>query len=247
MGKIQKTSRWVPHKLNDRKMEKNKTIWYFASLVQRGVVFVSFSYREWKVDLFWESQVQKIVDEPGCTVHIDRETESIWQKDDPLCLVEQEGRGILWAAKTWKTVNTKRYQQQLTDLNRYLLEKRLEHGNRQHNVNFLHDNAPSHTRSHKTGSRHVESTQLGNSTVCGLLTRLGSFRLPLVCIDGSRTSRPAFWFIWRCEKMARRMGRSKREIFLLEWYSQIPRKMRKMCNKPWSILWINYILSFFLT
>ena len=41
-------------------------------------------------------------------------------------------------------VNTKRYQQQLIDLNRALREKRPEYQKRQHKVIFLHDNAPSH-------------------------------------------------------------------------------------------------------
>ena len=39
----------------------------------------------------------------------------------------------------------------------------------------------------KTDSRYVGSTQLGSSTQCDLVTRLDSFRLPLVCIDDSRT------------------------------------------------------------
>jgi len=47
--------------------------------------------------------------------------------------------------KPGETVNTKRYQQQLIDLNRSLLEKRPEYRKRQHKVIFLHDNAPSHT------------------------------------------------------------------------------------------------------
>jgi len=47
--------------------------------------------------------------------------------------------------KPGKTINTKRYQQQLIDLNRSLLKKRPEYQKRQHKVIFLHDNAPSHT------------------------------------------------------------------------------------------------------
>jgi len=46
--------------------------------------------------------------------------------------------------KPGEMVNTKRYQQQLIDLNRSLLKKRPEYQKRQHKVVFLHDNA-SHT------------------------------------------------------------------------------------------------------
>ena len=56
----------------------------------------------------------------------------------------------------------------------------------------------------------------------------------------SRTCWAALWFIRRCEKMARWTLRSKRERFLLAWYSQISRKMGKMYNKRWSILWIKH-------
>ena len=88
----------------------------------------------------------------------------------------------------------------------------------------------------KPGLQHVGSTQLRSSTPCGLLTKPDCFRLPLACIDWSRTCRAALWFIRRCEKMIR----SKRERFLLAWYSQIARKMGTMYNKRWIILWIKH-------
>jgi len=83
----------------------------------------------------------------------------------------------------------------------------------------------------KTSSGHVGSTQLGSSTPRDLLTRLDSFRLSLVCIDGSRTCWAVLWFVRGCEKMARWIVRGKRERFLQAWYPQIARKMGKMCNK----------------
>ena len=47
--------------------------------------------------------------------------------------------------KLGETVNTKRYKQQLTDLNRSLLEKGPEYRKRQRKVIFLRGNAPSYT------------------------------------------------------------------------------------------------------
>jgi len=94
---------------------------------------------------------------------------------------DQKGVVYYELLKLGETVNTKRYQQQLIDLNRSLLKKRPEYQKKQHKIIFLHDNAPSHTA--KPG--YVGSTQLRSSTPCGLLTRLGFFRLSLVCIDES--------------------------------------------------------------
>ena len=47
-------------------------------------------------------------------------------------------------------------------------------------------------------------------------------------------------FVRRCENMARWMVCSKRGRFLLARYSQIARKIRKINNKRWSILWIKH-------
>ena len=106
------------------KWKSVKTHVIFCSLGTKGSVFASYSYRGWKVHLFWELQAQQIMNWPRRTIHTDRKTESLWQKDDALSLMKPEGRGLLWCAKLWETVNTKRYQQQLTDLNRFLLEKK---------------------------------------------------------------------------------------------------------------------------
>ena len=76
---------YQPHKLNDRQMEKRENMRHFARSVQKGVVFATYSYRGWKVDLFWEYQAQKIMGRPRRIVHIDRKTESLWHKHDVLC------------------------------------------------------------------------------------------------------------------------------------------------------------------
>jgi len=57
---------------------------------------------------------------------------------------DQKGVVYYELLKPGETVNTKRYQQQLIDLNRSLLKKRPEY-QRQHKIIFLHDNASSHT------------------------------------------------------------------------------------------------------
>ena len=58
---------------------------------------------------------------------------------------DQKGVVYYELLKPSETVNTKRYQQQLIDLNRSLLKKRPEYQKRQHKIIFLHDNTPSHT------------------------------------------------------------------------------------------------------
>ena len=56
--------------------------------------------------------------------------------------------------KPGETVNTKYSQQQLTNLKRLLLEKRLEYRKKQHKAIF-HDNAPSHTAKPVRGTLEV--------------------------------------------------------------------------------------------
>ena len=67
----------------------------FCSLGTKGYRFCSVLGSEWKEDLFWESQAQEIMGRPRRTIYIDRNTESLWQKDDALCLVGPEGRDLL--------------------------------------------------------------------------------------------------------------------------------------------------------
>jgi len=81
---------------------------------------------------------------------------------------DQKGVVYYELLKPGETVNTKRYQQ-LIDLNRSLLKKRLEYQKRQHKVIFLHDNAPSHT-ANQFGTRWKHSA---GKFYPGLLTRLG--------------------------------------------------------------------------
>ena len=57
---------------------------------------------------------------------------------DEWCMVYYE------LLKPGETIDTKHYQQQLTNFNHLLLEKRPEYQKRQHKVIYFHDNAPSH-------------------------------------------------------------------------------------------------------
>ena len=68
--------------------------------------------------------MQKVNGKSARTIHIDRKTESLWQKDDALCLAGPGGEVYYKLLKPGETVNTKRYQQQLTDLNHSSLEKK---------------------------------------------------------------------------------------------------------------------------
>ena len=59
MGNIQKCGRWLPLELNAREMEKSKNTRHFARSIQKEILFASYIYRGWKVDLFLESPAQK--------------------------------------------------------------------------------------------------------------------------------------------------------------------------------------------
>ena len=68
------------------KWKSEKTYVTLCSLdTEKEVDFASYSYREKKVDSFWESQAQKIMNKPRGTIHIERKIELLWQKDDSLC------------------------------------------------------------------------------------------------------------------------------------------------------------------
>ena len=185
-------------------------MWHFARSVQQGVVFTSYSYGGWKVDLFWKSQAQRVMDRPRPSIHIDRKTESLCQKYDALCLAGPEGRGVFELLKPGETVNNKHYQQQLINLNHFLLEKRAEYRRRQHKIIFLRDTVSWHTAKPVRNTLKVLSWKVLVSAVY-----LPSLRLQLICIDESRSCWAALWSVRRCEKVARWMICRKGGRFLL--------------------------------
>ena len=69
------------------------------------------------------------MDRPKRTIHIDHKTESLWQEDDALW--NQKDVVYYELLKLAETINTKRYKQQLINLNRSLLEKQPEYRKRQ--------------------------------------------------------------------------------------------------------------------
>ena len=168
------------------KWKSEKTHVTFCSLSTKRSRFCILYLQGMKSEFILRiSSTKKIMDRPRRTIHIDRKTESLWQKDDALRLVGPEERDLL---KSGEIVNIKRYQHQLTDFNWRigLIEKdqNTEIGNIKSFffVTMLHH------------IRFATSTQLGSSTPWDLLTKHGSFRLSPVCIEGSRSCRAALWF-----------------------------------------------------
>ena len=110
---------------------------------------------------------------------------------------------------------------------------------RQHKVIFLHGNTSSHTVKRVCDTSEVLSWEVPHYAAYS--TDLTSSDYHLFASMISRTCWAAFWFVRRCEKMVRWMVRSKGGRFLPAWYSQSARKkMGKMYNKRWSILWIKH-------
>ena len=207
MRKIQKVGRWVPHELNERQRWRGaKTHVKFYSNDTEESHSCIVSLLGMKSGFFLRKRKKSWVD-PGapststalagrrCSVF--DETRRVWSIMSYWSLAKRlipnaiNNNWSIWTVRYLKNdQNTKRgYTRPFFSMTM------LHHG--------------------KTSSGHVGSTQLRSSTPCGLFTRLGSFRLPLVCINGSRTCWAALWSVRRCEKMARWMVRGKRGRFLL--------------------------------
>ena len=84
--------------------------------------------------------------QPPMKISISSARPNRFGKKTMLCVWwDQKGVTYYELLKLGETVNTNRYQQQMTDLNRALQEKRSDYRRRQHKVIFLHENVPSHT------------------------------------------------------------------------------------------------------
>ena len=98
-----------------------------------------------------------------------------------------------------------------------------------------------HITHSKTDQGNDWDIWLGNTFACSLL---GSVRLPLICIDGTRTCSAVLHFLRRCTKMARWLVWLKRITIFLAWHPQIVKQAEKMYSYWWAILRIKYFLSF---
>lgn len=103
--------------------------------------------------------------------------------------------------KSGDTVDGPCLQCQLADLNRAIRQKHPEYQLRHDKIIFLDDNAPPQRTKATLGLGII--VQLGIPTPPALLTRLGTNRLPLVCINGTSTYRAALHCSRKCEKMGR--------------------------------------------
>ena len=172
MQKIQKTGRCVPHELNDRAMEKRKNMWHFARSYKRKSYLHCTRDEKWIN--FENSKRQKSWVDLGAPSTSTPTPNRFGRKTMLFVWWDQNHVVYYELLKPEETVNTKRYQQQLTHLNRLLLEKKPRIPKEETQSHF--SSWQSSITYDKTGSLHVGSTQLGSSIPCGLLTRLSSLR-----------------------------------------------------------------------
>lgn len=154
------------------------------------------------------------------TIHIDRKTESLWQKGDAVV----DGTRRVWSIMSYWN-QAKQLILNVTN-NNYPFEPfavcRIPK-----KVTQCHFSSWQCSITYgKTSSWHVGSTQLRRSTPWSVLTRLGFFRLPLVCFDAEQR----FGIVRRFNKMAPWIFRDKKRRFKLAWDSQIDVKIGRVFN-----------------
>ena len=207
--------------------EAQKHMWNFARTIQKKVILASYRYWRWKVDFFWESQAQKIMGKPRRTIHIDRKTESLWQEDDALCDVWRDYKGVVYyeLLKPGETVNTNNNWSIWT----VRCLKNDQNIKRSNTRSFFSMTMLHHIWQNQFGTRWKHSAgkfypmRLTHQTwLLPITTCLHRWVTHLL---SSALVRTKMWKKWFDEWFA-----AKGEDFLLAWYLQIARKMRKMCN-----------------
>lgn len=145
MGKVQKLGKWVPHDLNDRQMEKRKTV---CELLLVRYERKSFLHQIVTGDEKWiyfeNPKRKKSWVDPGQSSTSSARPNRFGRKTMLCIWWDQQGVLYKELLKPGETVNAERYRQQLTNLNHALIEKRPEWARRHGRVILQHDNAPSH-------------------------------------------------------------------------------------------------------
>ena len=83
-------------KLNERQMEKCKNTCEIFLTRYRRKQFLHRTVTAHEKWIYFENpKRKKLCVDSRRTIHIDGKTESLWQNDDTLCLVDPEGRGLI--------------------------------------------------------------------------------------------------------------------------------------------------------
>lgn len=146
MGKIQKIGKWVPHELNERQMEKRKTVCEMLLLRHERKAFlhrVVTGDEKWIY--FQNPKRKKSWVTPGQPSTSSARPDRFGKKTMLCVWWDQKGVVYYELLKPGETVNTDRYRQQMINLSHALIEKRPEWAHRHAKVILQHDNAPAHS------------------------------------------------------------------------------------------------------
>lgn len=146
MGKIQKVGKWVPHELNERQMEKRKTVCEMLLLrhERKGFLHRVVTGDE-KWIYFQNPKRKKSWVTPGQPSTSSARPDRFGKKTMLCVWWDQKGVVYYELLKPGETVNTDRYRQQMINLSHALIEKRPEWAHRHAKVILQHDNAPAHS------------------------------------------------------------------------------------------------------
>ena len=149
-------------------------------------------------------------------------------------------KGVIYyeLLKSGETVNTKRYRQQIINLNQVLCEKWSKYQKRRHKVILLH--IASYTA--KLVKETIEAFGWEILSHAAYSQDLAPSDYHLFASMGRTCS--ALHFLRRCTKMARWLVWLKRATIFLAWHPQIVKQVEKMYSCRWAILRIKYFLSF---
>ena len=146
MGKIQKVGKWVPHELNERQMEKRKTVCEMLLLrhERKGFLHRVVTGDE-KLIYFQNPKRKQSWVTPGQPSTSSARPDRFGKKTMLCVWWDQKGVVYYELLKPGETVNTDRYRQQMINLSHALIEKRPEWAHRHAKVILQHDNAPAHS------------------------------------------------------------------------------------------------------
>ena len=175
--------------------EAQKHMWNFARTIQKKVILASYRYWGWKVVFFGNPKRKKSWVDPGAPSTSTARSNRFGRKTMLCVWWDQKGVVYYELLKPGETVNTKRYQQQLIDLNRFLFKKRPEYQKRPHKVIFsmtmLH-----HIRQNQFGTRWKHSA----GKFYPMWLTYQTWLLPIItCLHRWVTCWAALWFakMWK--------------------------------------------------
>lgn len=183
LGKVYPTGKWVPHRLSEINIPQRLSICVSLSTRQKKKeFFMENRHWWWKLDLLRQHGEQKTVAQSWGAPINDSKIINTSQEGNAMCVVGPKGNYLLWTTRTQANSNCRPLFSPIDAFEPSIGKKTTLQRQSKAKSDFAAWQRKATCCENDSG--HNRKPRLGSLIPPGVLTRLGSYRLPFVLVYG---------------------------------------------------------------